>query len=211
MNAPDRRADPARKGPRVLPVAGRHTLGSDHDSPRPSASEPPGFPLAMNAGDDPKGLSRPAWWISARVRVRRLEGDAAALLTRLLDHVEHGWEQLAQIRPHTRGQPRRRGADPRVAKLGTFMSGEMNEAFGRCASIAAALVPGGEETHLEMAEIDQAADLFDRVLAVVDLAVSDPAVPAALADSVRLAAVELVDWASEFAVLASAAASDTES
>jgi hypothetical protein len=86
----------------------------------------------------------------------------------------------------------------------------MNEAFRRCASIAAALVPGGEETRAERAAIDQAAGLFDRIMAVVDLAVSDPAVPRALADSVRLAAVELVDWASEFAVLASSAASDRQ-
>lgn len=174
-------------------------------------SEPPGGPPAMNAGgDDPQGLSRPAWWMSARARVRGLEGDAAALLTRLLDHVDDGWEQLAQVRLHSGRQAQRRGVDPRVAKLGTFISGEMNEAFRGCASIAAALVPGSEKTRAERAEIDQAADLFDRVMAVVDLAVSDPAVPPALADSVRLAALELVDWASEFAVLASAAASDRE-
>lgn len=145
-----------------------------------------------------------------RERVRGMEGDAGALLTRLLDHVDRGWDQLAQLRLHSGRQAQRRNGDPRVAKLGMFISGEMSETFRRCASIAAALVPGSEEARAERAEIDQAADLFDRVMAVVDLAVSDPAVPPALADSVRLTAVELVDWASEFAVLASAAASDRE-
>lgn len=98
--------------------------------------------------------------------------------------------------------------DPRVAHLLAFIEAEVTAMFRRCALDAAALAPNGNQQRetREAGAFDTTAERLERALSMVHLAVADTAVPSEVRDAVYSAALELFDWAPEFAALANAAA-----
>lgn len=205
------RAPIGRGAPALPATRGRHTLGSAHDSPQPvEAAE--GLPDAASPAPEPEPhAARPVWWRAAREAAKAVDGEPGRILRRLCDHVDSAWTILAELQlvceSHAT-RARRPHVDPRVAHLLAFIEAEVTATFRRCALDAAALAPNGNQQRetLEAGAFDTTAERLERALSMVHLAVADTAVPSEVRDAVYSAALDLSDWAPEFAALANAAA-----
>lgn len=186
--------------------AGRHTLGSDHDSPKPPAPGQPADSAAQMATAHREAITHPVWWRSACERVRDVEGDAGNVLWRLVEHVELGWQPVATIQIASEAIADGRAVDERVAKLVAFVMRDFVEAFRQCAFRASVLVPGTVAPRNGVPLMDEAAEAFDRYLNVLHLAAANPTIPKQLTETIRTAAEALADWSAEFAVLGTASA-----
>lgn len=188
--------------------AGRHTLGSDHDSPRPPAAGQSAVDSAVQlAAAHRESMTHPIWWRSAGERARGVEGEFGRVLRQLVDHVELGWPSVASLQIATEAIPvDRRTVEKPLAKLAAFILREFVGAFRRCAFAATVLVPGTVAPIDGVPSMDEAAEVFDRYLNVLHLAAADPSVPAGLAETIRAATSVLADWAPEFAALGTASA-----
>lgn len=187
--------------------AGRHTLGSDHDSPRPPAPSQSAADAVQLAAAHREPITHPIWWRSAAERARGVEGEFGRVLRQLLDHVELGWPSVASLQVATEAiSADGRTVNESLAKLAAFILREFVGAFRRCAFAATALVPGAAAPIDGVPSMDEAAEEFDRYLNVLHLAAAGPTVPAGLAETVRTVASDLADWAPEFAALGTASA-----
>lgn len=189
--------------------AGRHTLGSDHDSPRPPTPDNSADSAAQMATAHRQAITHPVWWRSASERARGVERESGRVLRQLFEHVELGWQAVATLQIASEAVAEGRAVDGRVAKLVTFVLRDFVGAFQRCAFAASLLVPGTAAPTNGVRPLDEAAESLDRYLNVLHLvaAVSD-AVPEALAETIRTAADALADWAPEFAALGTACAAE---
>lgn len=188
--------------------AGRHTLGSDHDSPRPPAPGQPADSAAQVTAAHRESITHPAWWRSACERARGVEGELGRMLRQLVEHVELGWQPVATIQIASEAIAEGRAVDERVAKLVAFVLRDFVEAFRRCAFAASVLVPGTVAPTNGVPLMDEAAEAFDRYLNALHLAATHPAIPEQLTETIHTAAEALADWAPEFAVLGTASAAE---
>jgi len=200
--------DPARS---ASANRGRHTLGSDHDSPRPAHPWAEGEHARDRPSDDAEA-GFPVWWRSARERAGRGGGEPERILRRVLEHVESGWACVARLElvceRNDAELHKRLRRDARLPHLVAFIQTELVAAFGRFARETASAVPGGsgEAGALDPIALERRAGRFSEVLAVAHLAVADPAVPLDLREAVEEAAARLSDWAPELGALLSARA-----
>lgn len=189
--------------------AGRHTLGSDHDSPRPPTPGQSADSAAQVSAAHRESITHPVWWQSACERAQGVEGELGRVLRQLVEHVELGWQPVATLQIASEaiaeGRP---PVDERVAKLVAFVLRDLVGAFGRCAIAASVLVAGIAAPSSGVPPMDEAAESFDRYLNVLHLAVADQAIPEGLAETIRAAAEALADWGPEFAVLGTASAAE---
>lgn len=186
--------------------AGRHTLGSDHDSPRPPVPAQSADTAAQMVAAHRESITHPVWWRSACERARGIEGEFGRVLRQLLEHVELAWQPLATLQIAGEAIAEGRAVDERVTKLAAFVLRDFVAAFRRCAFAASLLVPGTAAPTQSVSPMDEAAESFDRYLNLLRLAAINDAIPEALAETIRTAADALADWAPEFAVLGTASA-----
>lgn len=188
--------------------AGRHTLGSDHDSPRPPAPGLSADAAAQMVAADRESITHPVWWRYACERARGIEGEFGRVLGQLFDHIEVAWQPVATLQIASEAIAEAKAVDERVTKLVAFVLRDFIGAFRRCAFAASVLVPGTAAPTDAVQPIDEAAELFDRYLTVLHLAAASQVIPGGLAETIRTAADALADWAPEFAALGTASAAE---
>lgn len=151
---------------------------------------------------------RPVWWLAARERAgEMIEGEQRRIVTRLLSHVEEGWEmatELAAVCDHP--APAQRGEV--LPRLMAFLRTEVVDLFTSLALASSLAVPalGEARRDPDPDQIDSVGERFSRNVLVLHLAASDPVLPQSLRDTLRRVCHDLLDWYPEFAVLALAAA-----
>lgn len=188
--------------------AGRHTLGSDHDSPRPPAPGQSAESAAQMAAAHREAITHPVWWRSTRERTRDVEGELGRVIRQLCEHVQIGWQSVATLQIASEAIAEGKPADERVANLTLFVLRDFVGAFHRCAVAASSLVPGAATPNDGVPLTDEAAESFHRYLNVLYLTAADPAVPQGMAETIRTATEVLADWGPEFAVLCTASAAE---
>ena len=209
MNGNARHRDTWREDQQASRVAGagRHTLGSDHDSPRPPVPGQSADTAAQMVTAHRESITHPVWWRSACERARGTEGEFGRVLRQLFDHVEFAWEPVATLQIAGEAIAEGKAVDERVTKLVAFVLRDFVAAFRRCALAASVLVPGTAPTK-GVPPMNEAAESFDRYLNLLHLAATNEAIPEALAETIRTAADALADWAPEFAALGTASAAE---
>jgi hypothetical protein len=153
-----------------------------------------------------ESITHPVWWRSASERAQGIEGEFGRVLRQLLAHVDLAWQPVATLQIASEAIAEGKVVDERVTKLVAFVLRDIVGAFRRCAFAATVLVPGTAAPTNGVPLMDEAAESFDRYLNVLQLAAADPAIPEALAETIRTAADALADWPPEFAVLGTASA-----
>lgn len=186
-------------------------MGSDHDSPRPPVAGQSAHTAAQMVAAHRESITHPVWWRSASERAQGIEGEFGRVLRQLLAHVDLAWQPVATLHIASEAIAKGKAVDARVTKLVAFVLRDFVGAFRRCAFAASVLVPGTTAPTNGVPLMDEAADAadsFDRYLNVLQLAAADPAIPEALAETIRTAADALADWPPEFAVLGTACAAE---
>lgn len=210
MNGKPKRREPWREDQQGNRAggAGRHTLGSDHDSLQPPAPGQSAEDVAQMAAAHRESITHPVWWRSACERARGIEGEFGRVLRQLFEHVEFGWQPVATLLIAGEALVDSRSVDARVVTLAEFAVRDVAGEFRRCALAASALAPTTAGAVTGAPQGEGAADSFDRYLKMLHLAAADEAIPAELADTIRTVAEALADWAAEFAVLGAAAVAE---
>lgn len=188
---------PEGEQPRApVPVAARHTLGSDPDSvnaPVPGAAD-----SRSSSESAPEALMRPVWWLSALQRVRDYTGDPARakLVVRLLEHVEQAWSNAAELQAACCSHRDPASEHESLQHFLQFVESDVVELFFRMAQRSAQLVTG-PDPRSTTDEIER----FIRNLEVMRLAAADGEIPGDLRVVIHRLGRDLSDWFSDFAPL----------
>jgi hypothetical protein len=190
-------------GERVRAGCGRQTLGSHSDPPRTATRGAHELAVETN----PSASLWPVWWHVFKDTSAELEPRCRGAAQRLIRHIEDGWRHIEQLQLVCERQRARGDAlVDRSPPLVGFVQCHVIVAFTACARGTTTMFSSAAAVSADVADgVARDAENFQRAVAVVALATESPAIP----DDFRSVALPeanwLVQWASDYTTLISAA------